>query len=106
MTGCVVAMVTVPNIQEGRVIARALVERGLAACVNIIPEVHSIYRWQGDIEEDTESKLMIKTTSVRVCAMIEAVRDLHSYDVCEVTVIDVVGGNEPYLQWIQDSVAE
>ena len=106
MTDCVVGMVTVSDIAEGRKIAAALVERGLAACVNIIPEVCSIYRWDGVVQEGTEAKLMIKTLATCAPMVTEAVRSLHSYDVCEVTFVSVVEGNAPYLQWIRDSVTQ
>ena len=106
MTDCVVGMVTVSDVAEGKMIAGALVARGLAACVNIIPEVCSIYRWDGAVEEGTEAKLMIKTLAACAPQVTEAVRALHSYDVCEVTFVAVVEGNAPYLQWIRDNVRQ
>jgi periplasmic divalent cation tolerance protein len=101
---CVVAMVTVGSLEEGHSLARAVVEAHLAACVNIIPHVVSVYRWEGKVEESSEAKLFIKTTAARAPALIAEVRRLHSYDVCEVTVIPVVDGNEPYLEWVRQSV--
>ena len=101
MTDCVVAMVTVGNLEEAHSLARAIVGGHLAACVNIIPEVRSIYRWQGQVEEDVEAKLIIKTTARCAAALVEEVRRLHSYDVCEVTIIPIIDGNEPYLEWVR-----
>ena len=71
--------VTVPNIEEGKKIAKILVENKLAACVNIIQNIVSIYRWKGNIEEDNELLLIIKTTEEHTTNIIEKVKDIHSY---------------------------
>ena len=97
-----VAFVTTANTEESERIASALVTEGLAACVNIIPGITSIYRWEGKLEKDSECKLVIKTREERVEALISRVVELHSYDVCEVTVLPIIAGNPPYLAWIDD----
>ena len=100
MTDARIAFVTAGSAQEAETIAGALVAEGLAACVNILPEVSSIYQWKGKTEKDTESKMVIKTTAGCVEALIARVVELHSYEVCEVTVVPVVAGSAPYLDWI------
>lgn len=100
MTDARIAFVTAGSPAEAETIAGALVAEGLAACVNILPEVSSIYQWKGKTEKDTESKMVIKTTAGCVDALIARVVELHSYEVCEVTVVPIVAGSEPYLNWI------
>lgn len=85
---------------EADCISRSLVESELAACVNLVPGVESIYRWQGKVESATEILLIIKTTSERVKDVEKAIAELHSYDVPEFLVLEVHGGSEPYLQWL------
>jgi periplasmic divalent cation tolerance protein len=101
----VVGFVTTGGLEEAKKIASALVERKLAACVNIIPEVLSYYRWQGKVESSAEVKLVIKTSADLTDAVIKAVKELHSYEVCEVTFVPISGGNPDYLKWIRDSTA-
>ncbi|XP_040298587.1 protein CutA [Bufo bufo] len=100
------AYVTCPNETVAKDIARGLVERKLAACVNIIPQVTSIYEWKGKIEEDSEILLMIKTRSSKVPALTEYVRSVHPYEVCEVISVPIEQGNAPYLSWVADNVPE
>jgi len=100
------AFVTVPNEELGKKIARGLLENKLAACVNIIPGVKSIYEWQGKIEEDNELILMIKTRTSRVSELAKYVRENHSYDVAEVISSPIQNGNPPYLDWIGKCVPE
>jgi len=84
-------------------LARALVESGLAACVNAIPGVKSWYRWQGELVEDSESTLLIKTAAERVDALRELIVDRHPYDVPEVVVldVDVAASHAPYVDWVR-----
>ncbi|KAM9325315.1 protein CutA [Gastrophryne carolinensis] len=98
------AYVTCPNEKVAKDIARGLVERKLAACVNIIPGVTSIYEWKGAIEEDSELLLMIKTRSSKVPAVTEYVRSVHPYEVCEVISVPIEQGNPPYLSWVEQNV--
>lgn len=100
----VVCLVTAPP-DEARAIAGALVERELVACVNIVPVVQSVYRWQGGVEHDDEALLVIKSTRASIVAIDEALRELHPYDTFELVALDVAGGSADYLAWITDSVA-
>jgi periplasmic divalent cation tolerance protein len=89
---------------EARKIARHLVENRLAACVNIVPQIQSIYRWQGRVESSQEWLLLIKTTADRVPAVRDAVRELHSYELPECIAISIEDGSAAYLAWIGQSV--
>ena len=91
--------------EEARKIARTLVERRLAACINIVPQVDSIYRWEGETEEAQEWLLLIKTTAAAFERVRDAIRELHSYDLPECICISIENGSPGYLQWIADSVA-
>ena len=99
----VVCLVTTPPGEAGP-IAEALVARELAACVNIVPQVRSVYRWKGTVEHDDEALLVIKTTRTAVPALDAALRELHPYDTFELVALDVAGGSPDYLAWIGDSV--
>jgi periplasmic divalent cation tolerance protein len=94
-------LTTAPNAEVGALIARALVEDRLAACVNVIPGVRSIYRWEDEVQDDPEVVLIIKTRADRCEALAARIKDLHPYDVPEVLVLPAVGGNAPYLAWIE-----
>ena len=85
-------------------IARALVDRRLAACVNVVGPVRSIYRWKGEIVSDQERMLVIKTSAERLPEVREAIRELHTYDVPEVLAIAVDDGDRAYLDWLADCV--
>jgi periplasmic divalent cation tolerance protein len=99
----VVCLVTAPT-DRAREIATAVVERRLAACVNVVARVESIYRWEGRVEQAEESLLVIKTTRAAVAPATEAIRALHPYENFELVALDVAGGSHPYLRWIVDSV--
>jgi periplasmic divalent cation tolerance protein len=104
MTDKVLVLTTAGNEAEAQRIARELVERKLAACVNIVPRVQSIYRWQGKVESSEEYLLLIKTSSARVDEMQTAIRELHSYELPEFIVMAMTDGSEEYLNWIAQSV--
>jgi periplasmic divalent cation tolerance protein len=87
-------------VEEANQIARALVEERLAACVNILPGVRSVYCWQGSMEETDEHLLIIKAPAENFAALEARVRALHSYSVPEVLALPVVAGSEPYLDWL------
>ena len=97
-------IVTVPNIEEGKKIARSLVESRLAACVNIIKDISSVYRWKGEIQEDNEHLLLIKTTEDKTEALIQKIKAIHSYSEPECIGMKIDKGSETYLKWIKDVV--
>eukprot|EP00088_Acartia_fossae_P013595 TRINITY_DN1716_c0_g1_i11.p1 TRINITY_DN1716_c0_g1~~TRINITY_DN1716_c0_g1_i11.p1 ORF type:complete len:138 (-),score=11.13 TRINITY_DN1716_c0_g1_i11:247-660(-) len=100
------AFVTAPNAEEAKKIAGGLVSGKLAACVNIIPGITSVYEWEGKIETDPEVLMMIKTRTSRIPELTEFVRKNHPYDVCEVITTSIEGGNQPYLDWLAKTVPE
>jgi len=104
MTDKRIILTTAGSEEEAGKIAQTLVERGFAACVNIIPQVRSIYRWQGKMESADEWLLVIKTTEARTSEVCDAIRSLHSYDLPECVVINIEDGSPEYLQWLADSV--
>uniref|UniRef100_A0A6I8Q688 CutA divalent cation tolerance homolog n=1 Tax=Xenopus tropicalis TaxID=8364 RepID=A0A6I8Q688_XENTR len=97
------AYVTCPNDTVAKDIARGLVERKLAACVNIIPQITSIYEWKGKLEEDNEVLLVFCITNHLFCCLY---RSVHPYEVCEVISLPIEQGNPPYLKWVGDIVPE
>jgi len=86
-------------------IATALVSAGEAACVNIVPAIRSVYRWQGRICDETENLLLIKTSTSRLEAVRSSIRRLHSYEVPEVIALPICGGDPAYLQWLRDQLS-
>jgi len=104
MTDKKIVLTTTGSQEEARKIARALVEGRLAACVSIIPQVESIYRWQGKVEDAHEWLLLIKTTNAAFERVRDAIRELHSYDLPECISISVENGGSAYLDWISESV--
>jgi periplasmic divalent cation tolerance protein len=101
----VVAFSTVGRAEDAERIARALVERRLAACVNVLPGVVSVYRWKGDICRDTELMLVIKTRAERLPALREALLSLHPYELPELVALTIESGHPPYLAWVDESVS-
>lgn len=95
---------TVGSSEEAERLARSLVEQGLAACVNILPGVSSIYRWKGALEQASEVLLLIKTRAERFEAVREALVALHPYEVPEVLGVPIVAGHAPYLAWLDEGV--
>jgi periplasmic divalent cation tolerance protein len=104
MTDKVLVLTTAGNEGEAQKIAQELVEGRLAACVNIIPRVQSIYRWEGKVETAEEFLLVIKTTKTRSADVKVAIRELHSYDLPECVVVSMEDGSAEYLKWIEESV--
>jgi len=86
-------------------IANTLVDMELAACVNILPEISSVYRWQQKIERATEYQLQIKTTAKHYQRLEEQILKLHPYDVPEIIAIAITHGHQPYLDWIEQNTA-
>lgn len=101
----VVVLSTLPADGDAPRIARTLVEERLAACVNILPAMTSVYRWEEGVEQESEHQLVIKTARAQVPALWERLRDLHPYDVPEFVVLPIVDGNDAYLKWIGDSTS-
>ena len=99
----VVVLTTVGTAEQARTIARALIDERLAACVNVLPEMTSFYRWQGDVHEDQERQLIIKTTREALDAVRSRVHALHTYDLPELLVLSVETGSERYLRWIGEN---
>jgi periplasmic divalent cation tolerance protein len=95
-----VILVTAPDEPVARALARALVEPGLAACVNLVPGLASIYRWKGAVEEAREVLLVVKTTRARVEACRQAVARVHPYEVWEFVVLDAAQVDPRYAAWI------
>jgi periplasmic divalent cation tolerance protein len=102
-TDYVIVLTTLPVDTDALTFAQALVEARLAACVNLLPVMESIYRWEGKIEQDQELQVVIKTSRVRVVALWERVRELHPYDLPEFIVLPIVDGNDAYLRWVGES---
>ena len=96
---------TTGSVEEARKIARILVEEKHVACVNIIPKIESIYRWQGNIEEDSECVLLAKTTDKNIERTIQKIKEIHSYDVPDIVTIPITSGLKEYLNWIEDETA-
>ncbi|MFX0083151.1 MAG: divalent-cation tolerance protein CutA [Candidatus Hodarchaeota archaeon] len=101
---CYLFLVTVPNIDEGHKIARNLVESKLVACVNVIQNISSIYRWKGEIEEDNECLLLIKTIEENSDSLIQKIKEIHSYSEPECIAFKIEKGSETYLKWIEEAI--
>jgi periplasmic divalent cation tolerance protein len=99
----VLVLTTLPADTDVVAFAKSLVEERLAACVNLLPLMESVYRWEGRVEVESERQLIIKTTRERMETLWERVRELHPYEVPEFVVLSIVDGNDAYLRWIADS---
>jgi periplasmic divalent cation tolerance protein len=95
-----VVLVTAPDQAVGLALARALVERRLAACANLVPGVRSIYRWEGTVQDDAEVLLVIKTTADRLAELEKALAELHPYDVPECVALEPASVEARYLSWL------
>lgn len=100
-----VALATAPDVDVARSIARALVNERLVACVNVIPGMTSIYRWEGKVEESAEALLIMKTVPDRVPSLVARVRELHPYKVPEVVALPVHAALPAYAAWVVDATA-
>ena len=101
-----VVLTTCGTDVDAKTLARALVERRLAACVNAINNVASTYRWKGEVQQDQETLLIIKTTAPRLAALEQAVREHSKYELPELIALPVDAGSADYLAWVRESVAE
>lgn len=102
----IIVLCTCSGREEAGRIAHALVEARLAACVNILPEIESVYRWQGQIETAGEVLLLIKTLPSRFAELRDRIVALHSYEVPEILAVPIAAGAENYLNWLADAVTE
>ena len=95
-----VLLVTTNNSEESRKIASELLNQRKAACVNIVPEVSSLFRWEGELDSARENLLIIKTKASLLNEVVALITQIHSYDVPEIIALPIVGGNQDYLEWI------
>jgi periplasmic divalent cation tolerance protein len=105
LSSYVIALTTWPAGHDVDAFATAVVSEGLAACVNVLPPMRSIYRWKGEVQRADEYQLVLKTTAARIEDLERRVRELHPYDVPEFLVLPVVAGSEAYLNWVGDSTS-
>ena len=105
MTDKRIVLTTAGSEEEAHKIARHLVERRLAACVNIVPQITSVYRWQGNVDEAREWLLVVKTTAAAFVQVRHAIAELHSYEVPECVCLNIEDGSPNYLEWIAESVS-
>lgn len=92
-------LVTVASLSEGKAIATELIEAKLAACINLLP-IHSVYLWQGKINEDQEYQLIIKTELSKFEELASKIKTLHSYEVPEIIALPIITGSKTYLDWL------
>ncbi|XP_062201575.1 protein CutA 1, chloroplastic-like [Phragmites australis] len=102
----IVVYVTVPNREAGKKLAGSIISEKLAACVNIVPGIESVYWWEGKVQSDGEELLIIKTRESLLDALTEHVKANHEYDVPEVIALPIKGGNLKYLEWLKNSTRE
>jgi periplasmic divalent cation tolerance protein len=105
MTEKILVLSNCGSEEEARRVARALVEARVAACVNIVPGIQSVYHWQGAIQEDSEWMLVIKSTRSMFDSLAAELRKIHSYQVPEVLAIPIIAGDQNYLDWMDREIA-
>jgi len=105
MTDKIVVLITCPNAEEASKLARALVEDRLAACVNVTGPVRSFYWWRGSIEQDEEVLLFVKSSRALFPKLAQRVRKLHTYEVPEIIALQIVDGDQAYLDWMDRELA-
>ena len=105
MTDALVVLCTCPNPEEASRLARGLVENRYAACVNIFPQIRSIYRWQGETQDEEEVLMIIKTSTRAFTALRAWLLDNHSYDVPEILALPVAQGSQDYLDWLMQGAS-
>lgn len=104
MSDAIVVFMTAPNADDARRIASELVERQLAGCVQILPEIESVYRWNGEVQRDKEILILAKTTAAQFDDLEKAVREMHSYDTPEIVAVPMTHVSEPYRAWLVENV--
>lgn len=105
MNDVVMVMTTSDSAGHADELARLLVEQRLAACVQVLAPVRSTYRWHGEVEQADEHLLLVKTTQARVAQVSDAIREHHTYELPEITIAELHGGDDLYLAWVRQSVA-
>jgi periplasmic divalent cation tolerance protein len=100
--GPLVVLVTAGSVEEAERLAEVLVQEGLAACVNVLPGVTSIYRWEGAVQRDNEVMMVVKTRWPLLDRFVVRLQALHSYDVAEIIALPILAGSESYLGWLMD----
>lgn len=103
-TDAIVVFITAPTADEASRLADALVEARLAACVQTLPEMQSVYRWQGKIERQKEVLIIVKTIASKFESLERTVREIHSYETPEIVAFPLTAGSNSYLQWLNESV--
>ena len=105
MTDKIVVLTTCASVEEAEKIARALVSKKMAACVNVLPSVRSIYRWKGEVEDAQETQLVIKSSRGLFDQVRAEIEKLHSYELAEVIALPIVDGSDGYLEWLARELA-
>ncbi len=100
----IVLLITAGSIEEAQRISRALLEQKKVACVNIVPQISSLFWWQGKIDSESEVLLLAKTKASKLPEILDLVREIHSYDVPEVIALPILDGNREYLEWIDKEI--
>lgn len=100
----IVVLITTAHKKEAGFIARQLLKKRLAACVNIIDNISSLFWWQAKLDKAKETLLVIKSKKTKLPQLIKLVKSLHSYKVCEIIALPIIGGNKDYLDWIDESL--
>jgi periplasmic divalent cation tolerance protein len=106
MPDVVIVLTTVPSQDIGEEIGRALVDERLAACVNVLPPMVSVYRWKGAVQRDIECQVVMKTARARLDVLQERLGALHPYDLPEFVVVPIEGGDPAYLAWVVEQTAD
>ena len=104
MSGVNVVTTTVDSAEAAESLARGIVEARLGACVQIVP-IRSVYRWDGEVRVDAEWQCVVKTSALRVDELVTHIKANHTYDVPEVVVTPVTGGNDEYLTWVSEETS-
>ncbi len=101
---CVIVLTTAGSAEQAELLARGLVERRLAACVHVLGDGYSYYRWRGEQVREAERQLIVKTTEGRLTEVGKAIQELHTYEVPEFLAIPIADGDPAYLDWLRDAV--